>query len=351
MSEGVCRHTDKVDGESCDDGEFCNGYETCVSGTCTSSGDPCTGGFGCVVGTCDEAADTCTPGPAPDGTSCDNGLWCDGPDECVSGVCESGPGPCTGGDGVCSYAVCDESARSCDVESVEDGTSCDDGDPCNGSDQCESGTCVADPHRPCDDWNGCTTDVCTPDGMGGFTCGHTDASPGTSCTDIDACAGTTGRVCVAMGSGPPACASGTDAMCSDGDLCTDTECRGGSCGTTSTAVPVALACGGSESGSTLWGAGDVSSYGSCASGLTGGEAVFEVAVPSGRTSLTATLSGVSSSGALTVLVLTDLCTPSTCIGSGTTSATVGVTGGTTVYVVVDGASNARGTFDVSATCS
>ena len=35
MSDGVCRHTPKVDGESCDDGTFCNGYETCVSGSCT----------------------------------------------------------------------------------------------------------------------------------------------------------------------------------------------------------------------------------------------------------------------------------------------------------------------------
>jgi len=77
MSEGVCRHTPMADGESCDDGTFCNGYETCVSGACASSGDPCGGGAGCTVGTCDEGADTCTPGPAPDGTSCDDGLWCD----------------------------------------------------------------------------------------------------------------------------------------------------------------------------------------------------------------------------------------------------------------------------------
>ncbi|MBW2263898.1 MAG: hypothetical protein JRG91_18210, partial [Deltaproteobacteria bacterium] len=31
MSDGVCRHTPKADGESCDDGTFCNGYEMCTS--------------------------------------------------------------------------------------------------------------------------------------------------------------------------------------------------------------------------------------------------------------------------------------------------------------------------------
>jgi hypothetical protein len=255
---------------------------------------------------------------------------------------------------VCSFATCDESSRTCGVLDVADGTSCDDGDPCNGSDQCEGGTCAADPHRPCDDWNGCTTDRCTPDGMGGVTCSYTDLAAGTACSDIDACAGTSGRVCVPTGSGAPACASGTDALCGDGSLCTVTACRVGSCSVmTSPPPPTAVACGGSVDGHNLYGASDVSSYGSCGGSLDAGEAVFSV-TPSG-TSLTVALSGVLSSGPLTVLVLSDRCTPSTCLDAadtgGSGSVTVGVTPGSTYYIVVDGASNARGLFTLTATCS
>jgi hypothetical protein len=354
MTDGVCRHTPKVDGESCDDGDFCNGYETCTSGACTSSGDPCEGGFGCIVGTCDEGADTCDVGAAPDGTDCDNGLWCDGADQCVSGTCESGPGPCTGGDGICSFATCDEIAGTCDTTMAPDGTSCDDGDPCNGSDACVSGTCALDPHRPCDDRNACTVDTCGPDGMGGITCGHTAESTGTACTDLDACAGSASRVCVASDSGTSMCAAGTDAMCGDGSLCTATDCRVGSCTVdTSPPPPTSVSCGGSVDGHNLYGASDVTGYGSCGGSLNSGERVYSV-TPSG-TSLTAALSDVWSSGDLTVLVLSDLCTPSTCLGSadtgGSGSVTVGVTPGSTYYIVVDGASNARGLFTVTATCS
>jgi hypothetical protein len=50
--DNVCVHCDTTlsisgwsnyDGAACDDGVFCNGYETCADGTCSmSAGDPCT---------------------------------------------------------------------------------------------------------------------------------------------------------------------------------------------------------------------------------------------------------------------------------------------------------------------
>jgi hypothetical protein len=52
-----------ADGTSCTDGAFCNGVETCQSGTCTDSPDPC-------FASCDEGTDVCAaecpPAPLPD---------------------------------------------------------------------------------------------------------------------------------------------------------------------------------------------------------------------------------------------------------------------------------------------
>ncbi len=49
-----------ADGTPCsDDGAFCTGDETCLSGSCVSSGDPCTGTF------CDEGSDMCLTPDCP----------------------------------------------------------------------------------------------------------------------------------------------------------------------------------------------------------------------------------------------------------------------------------------------
>lgn len=45
----------------CDDGEFCNGAESCVGGSCVAGTDPCAPSGQ----TCDEVSDTCVPTPAP----------------------------------------------------------------------------------------------------------------------------------------------------------------------------------------------------------------------------------------------------------------------------------------------
>jgi hypothetical protein len=48
------------DGLSCSDGLFCNGDETCQSGTCVDGPDPCA-----FTGTCSEAMDTCLSSACP----------------------------------------------------------------------------------------------------------------------------------------------------------------------------------------------------------------------------------------------------------------------------------------------
>jgi hypothetical protein len=354
---GECVHTAREDGEPCtDDGIHCDGYERCVGGVCASSGPPCAGGGNpCAAGGCDETTDSCVTDPVPEGSSCDNGLYCDGADVCRSGACASGPGPCDGtGDGICTVSVCDEDTHGCSSEPAADGTDCDDGDLCNGRDTCMIGSCTADTHMTCDDFNPCTEDTCTFDPVaGGVVCSYASLSGGDACNDGDPCAGTTGRVliCTAEAGG---CAYGTDAPCSDGSLCRLTLCREGVCGETSEpggAMPVD--CGGSVTAATIQGADDVADYGAtCGAGLTGGEKVYQVTVGATDSQLTAALSDLAATGALTVLVLSDHCTPSTCLGASAAGGgvTVPVTGGATYYVVIDGAANARGKFTLSVTC-
>jgi glucose/arabinose dehydrogenase len=80
------------DGTPCDDGDPCNGTESCVSGICHHGA------------------------PAPDGTSCASTNPCLGAGSCSSGHCVAGP-------------------------PVADGTPCPGGDPCTGLATCTAGSC------------------------------------------------------------------------------------------------------------------------------------------------------------------------------------------------------------------
>jgi MYXO-CTERM domain-containing protein len=143
-TDGVCGS--RGDGSACDDGLYCNGTETCTSGTCgSSSGDPCDGpdGDGDCAESCDEGGDSCTANDT-DASACDDGLYCNGTETCTAGVCGGSTGdPCAAtiadGDADCAEA-CDESGDSCSANEP-DGTSCDDGEACNGSDECLNGSC------------------------------------------------------------------------------------------------------------------------------------------------------------------------------------------------------------------
>jgi hypothetical protein len=106
------------------------------------------------------------------------------------------------------------------------------------------------------------------------------------------------------------------------------------------------------SASTLTGPNDVTSYGTCATGLTGGEAVYAVDVPAETVQLAVTLSDVTSNGAPSVLVLRDACDAASCIAGsgGSLGVTAAVTGGRRYYMVIDGAANARATFSMSVDC-
>ncbi|HNO78378.1 MAG TPA: hypothetical protein PKN33_09995 [Phycisphaerae bacterium] len=183
----------------CDDGNFCNGAETCNVDTCVAGTAQCQA----AGQVCNETTDACDPdgsdcnnngiGDATDisgGTSddlnannvpdecdecvfdgdCDDGLYCNGVESCNTDTCVAGTAPCAAGQ------TCDEDTDSCpptgadcnnngigDATDIAGATSddvnvngipdecdectvdgdCDDGLFCNGAETCDTDTCVA----------------------------------------------------------------------------------------------------------------------------------------------------------------------------------------------------------------
>ncbi|MCP4250453.1 MAG: hypothetical protein GY778_25705 [bacterium] len=157
---GVCPACTCTTDGACDNGDFCDGAETCDAfGEC-AAGTPvdCDDSVGCTVDSCNEATDSCD-NVASDGL-CDNGDFCDGAETCNSVLdCQAGTTvDCDDGVG-CTVDSCNEGTDSCD-NVASDGL-CDNGDFCDGAETCDS---VLDcqsgsdpcPGQSCDEVN----DVC-----------------------------------------------------------------------------------------------------------------------------------------------------------------------------------------------
>lgn len=252
----------------CDDGNFCNGAETCNTGTgvCEAGTPPaCDDGTFCNgTETCNESTDSCDPGTPPtcdDGVSCtddscntgtdscdnvandamcDNGEFCDGAETCDAvNDCQAGSDPCPG-------EACDEVADICAGAGCGDGT-CDFGEDC--------GTCPADcPSGPPVD-PGCGNGTCEP-GIGEdclscpsdcrgkqngkqsnrYCCGDGNGQNPLLCSDLDgSICNQNGYTCSDTLSGGFCCG---DLLCDEGgeecgicgvDCTDDPICDGGSC--------------------------------------------------------------------------------------------------------------------------
>lgn len=319
-------------------------------GPCTADED-CDDGSPCTDDHCGDDG-VCTHAHHPDGEPCPDDEWCDGVEECFDGLCRNTVTPCAEPEDPCIYAACDEATRTCADAPVVDGVLCGGATECGPIDVCIAGACTRSLEGACDDGNPCTIDRCIADVPGAPPhCERDFVADGTSCTTVDPCGGTGARACVTG-----TCIDAADAPCGDGSLCTVTACGAGAACTTVSPTPAVplLACDSGVTASTFTGASDVSSYGTCGSGFTGGEAVYAVDLPAGTARLEASLSGVVSNGTPTVLLLGDACDPTTCVaasGSGGPSVTASVTGGRRYYVVVDGAANARAAFSLAIDCS
>ncbi len=178
----------------CDDGAYCNGSETCNTGT-----------------------GQCEAGTAP---TCDNGDFCDGTETCneTSDSCDPGTPPaCDDGDFCNGTETCNETTDSCDA-----GTPpvCDDGLFCNGTGTCNEVTDSCDPGTPpnCDDGVGCTDDSCNE---GTDACDNV-ANDALCPDDGEFCTGT--EFC-----DPSLDCQSTGDPCASGQVCNETTdiCEGG----------------------------------------------------------------------------------------------------------------------------
>jgi hypothetical protein len=257
----------------CDDGDFCNGRETCVEGLCVD-GEPQSCAYMddrhlCLVGSCVDGG--CRPVPAVDGTPCEDDLYCTGGDACASGVCVAGSIPTCDDENACTTDSCDEDTDTCtndfviegppgdptcsdgvdnDCDGATDGADdgchdpcpggegnpCDDGIYCNGPDHCLGGVCMP-----------LGTDACTADSL---ICTTTCVEASQSCNVLQPGFCLIGGVCFVAGTlnptnpcqecTPAASTSGwtnddTNA-CTNGMFCDSTDaCMAGVC--TGTGVP------------------------------------------------------------------------------------------------------------------
>ncbi len=170
----------------CDDGDACDGAETCVDGECKAGEAPsCDDGIACTK-------DACSPSAGckhePDDTACDSGEVCLLGVGCkVQVVCEGDADCVDVGAGGCAHGVCGP-AGVCTV--VLDHAACEDAFACT-TDVCnEDGTCASTPtNTACSDGLACTRDVCDPEGTAHdaagcvFTPEHARCDDGFGCTE------------------------------------------------------------------------------------------------------------------------------------------------------------------------
>jgi len=196
------------DDSECDDGQFCNGMETCnaVTGLCDSGVAPCAPGF-----FCNEVNDTCADCGVD--ADCDNGVFCDGVEECQGGTCVAGTAvDCSSLDTACRVGICDENVDACVPLAGNEGGVCNDNNPCTTNDRCAAGECVGGAALVCNDNNACTTDSCNPASGCVFMNNNDPCNDNNPCTMNDACSG-------------GACVGGPPASCDDNNVCTTDSCH------------------------------------------------------------------------------------------------------------------------------
>ncbi len=220
--DNVCNGTETCDPASgcqsgtplnCDDGNVCNGVETCdpITGCQSGSplvcddGDPCNGDETCnpIVG--------CQPGPPIDCSALDDACH-EGVCNSATGLCEASPTPgasCDDGNACTTSDLCD-AGGSCVGTTVN----CDDALYCNGVESCDPAIgCVAGTPPNCDDGVACTTDACDE---ATDSCAHTPVNSacddGLHCNGVETCDPALG------------CQAGTPPNCNDGVSCTDDAC-------------------------------------------------------------------------------------------------------------------------------
>jgi|LNFM01.1.fsa_nt_gb hypothetical protein len=231
---GGCVAVSCTSSAMCDDGNMCNGAETCDMRT-----GRCQGG---MAPTCDDGdacngTETCDPRMGCQRATplrCDDGLYCNGTETCdrARGCVPGTPVACD--DRVaCTVDTCNEMRRACDnvangmlcapgqvcnptmgcvTMGCTSNAMCDDGNLCNGAETCSMGVCNAGTPLRCDDGNRCNgTETCDA---------RMGCRPGTALVCDD------GRFCNGMEtcSATMGCVPGAAPNCRDGNVCTNDAC-------------------------------------------------------------------------------------------------------------------------------
>ncbi len=201
---GSCSHVPS--NALCDNGMFCDGFETCDTLFDCQPGTPenCDDGIPCTVDLCDAVTDSCVS--VPDDALCDDGVFCNGTEFCDAGAsCMAGVDPCPG-------QLCDEVGDSC-VGCISD-LDCDDGVFCNGAETCDAfGVCQPATPVSCDDGVACTFDICNE-----ATAACINFPSDAACDNGLFCDGA--ETCDPLLD----CQPGTPVDCEDGVACTDDSC-------------------------------------------------------------------------------------------------------------------------------
>ena len=199
---------------NCDDGQFCNGTETCdavldcQAGTAPSTDD----GVACTDDSCDEGADVIVN--AVNNGNCDDGAFCNGAETCDAGSgCQAGAAPSTDDGVACTDDSCDEDTDS--IVNVASDGNCDDGAFCNGAETCNAAIGCEAATSPCDDGVTCTVDGCDEEADACSNAASDEAcNDGSYCSGSEICDPTSG------------CISNDDAIdCAD----LDSQCAIGVC--------------------------------------------------------------------------------------------------------------------------
>jgi Dictyostelium (slime mold) repeat len=242
----ICRPTDGCTGPAdCDDGDVCNGREACVRCACESVGEPldCDDGNDCTVDSCDPTRG-CVHARVRNGVSCDDGDPCNGAETCQAGLCTAGSPPSCDDGNPCTNDLC-ALGLGCLHRTARDGASCSDGDVCNGDETCQGGTCTAGPAPDCDDHDRCTADGCDPASgchHAALACDDGDACTTDACDATSGCVHTPVATCApsvtttTLPGAPAACDPAAPLACDDGDPCTDDACDAGAAACTHGAV-------------------------------------------------------------------------------------------------------------------
>jgi hypothetical protein len=125
------------------------------------------------------AAENAVAPPCPSDAACNDGNPCNGVETCRSGICLAGAPLNCDDTNPCTADACSPMA-GCQHTPAANGTACNVGNACMVGDTCQAGICTGGTALNCDDGDACTTDTCDP----AAGCQHTPIADPTTCSTL-----------------------------------------------------------------------------------------------------------------------------------------------------------------------